>query len=508
MFRSSLGKFVVICLTVSALIPSNWSFGNSNSPTILSLTHDLPTDPGSSRIVVGDPTFLRPTYGSWKQSKNVYQAVLPPCKISPEPCVEKVEVREGNEPWMLGEPIKPIGHQEISFIDGNPINTWQGSANDLLPPGSEPFLWNLHKKHSGGSTYQVTAMFQKIKGDPGAGQFNLGILGLTDSQDSASCSKSGGIFLAFKSDISPTDAQTGICPIHFDLPQDVEFKVTINFGYLANYIIGWVDSHTLNPNLEISGQSISFSGKSIKTFVMASPVFTFNQIKNDKKLCDLYNCDLKIYNGDFIETMGSFIKYWKGNEQNWTALYRIVPSVLDNKSLQEVSTWGFSSSQYKVNTSCKSAQGIMGIISTNATIYNPSPPKWNQSELTLSFEASAPHFQSDGKIVNGYYAVRLDSSLAKCLWKSDLNNAKAELEVLYQDGTSSVSTTTLSSKDSWVNFESSNFHYSSPTFKARLMKDISPSPAPKTSIITCKKGKIVKNVSGINPKCPKGFVKS
>ncbi|CAN2183676.1 hypothetical protein MCEMRE196_00385 [Candidatus Nanopelagicaceae bacterium] len=507
--RRRAGLIVGLCIAALNTISHGPASANSHSITLASLTKELPATPKSSRIIIGDQTFLRPTYGSWKQDKYVYQAVLPICSLkSDEPCIEKVEVREGTGPWISGQPKRPIGHQEISFGKGNLINTWQGSESDLLPPGSEPFLWTLGKKHDGGSTYQVTAMFQKIKGDPGAGQFNLGITGLTDSQDPISCAKEGGVYLGFKSDILPPNSQAGICPIHYDLPEELEFKVAIKFGYLAKHLIGWMDSHTLNPKLEEDGALITFSGKPIKTFVMTSEVLTFDQIRKDSKLCEIYTCEFKVYNGELIEGMQSFIKYWKGNEQNWTALYRKVPSVMSDKSLQDIVTWGFSTSQYKINTYCKASQNIVGLISTNATIYNPAPPVWNAQSNSLNFEASAPHFQSDGQLTSGYYGVMLDAGFAKCLWKSNLINARAELEVIYQDGTSTISTTTLSSTESWVNFVASNFHFSSPKFALRIVPTKPLSESSRTKKIMCTKGKLTKSVSGSNPKCPSGYRQS
>jgi hypothetical protein len=273
-------------------------------------------------------------------------------------------------------------------------------------------------------------------------------------------------------------------------------------------LIGWLDSHSLNPIIDLGESSITFTGQSVKTPVMASKIYSYEEITANTELCDAFSCSsANAYNGGPLAKMPSFIRYWKGNEQNWTLLYRKIPGLVESKSLQDVYTWGFSTSQYKISTYCKSSQQLLGLISTNATIYNPAPPKWDSNLNTLSFEASAPHFTSDSSTTLGYYSVKLDAAYAKCLWKSDLKNAKAELVVIYEDGTTNVSTTTINSDDLWVTFTAASFHYSSPKFSARIVSSKLTQSKQKLFSIICIKGSFSKVVTSEKPVCPSGFKK-
>jgi hypothetical protein len=62
-----------------------------------------------------------------------------------------------------------------------------------------------------------------------------------------------------------------------------------------------------------------------------------------------------------------------------------------------------------------------------------------------------------------------------------------------------------------------NFEFSSPTVKVKFSQEAEPkvevtespavSPVATKSSITCVKGKVVKKVTAVNPKCPTGYKK-
>ena len=79
-------------------------------------------------------------------------------------------------------------------------------------------------------------------------------------------------------------------------------------------------------------------------------------------------------------------------------------------------------------------------------------------------------------------------------------------------------------RDGWIKFSAYGFSFSSPTIKIRLSQpndqlqkanssssvassSVASSSVAKKISITCVKGKVSKNVKGINPKCPTGYKK-
>jgi hypothetical protein len=118
------------------------------------------------------------------------------------------------------------------------------------------------------------------------------------------------------------------------------------------------------------------------------------------------------------------------------------------------------------------------------------------------------------------------------MWKVDLDGSiKASVAITYEDG-STPSIATVNGKrigDDYL-IISSGFHYSSPTLRVKLSQDNAVKPtensasaqsesknesklaapviAPKKiKVINCVKGKLKRKISGVNPKCPAGFVK-
>ena len=92
------------------------------------------------------------------------------------------------------------------------------------------------------------------------------------------------------------------------------------------------------------------------------------------------------------------------------------------------------------------------------------------------------------------------------------------------EGHNDVATTVSNEKDGWLYLSANNFEFSSPTIQVKLTQDLplpTPSPtsntktvAPQNSkptpiktTISCVKGKTIKKVTAINPKCPTGYVK-
>lgn len=142
-------------------------------------------------------------------------------------------------------------------------------------------------------------------------------------------------------------------------------------------------------------------------------------------------------------------------------------------------------------------------------------PQWNAQDSTINVRLRAPHVNSRNEVAKGYFGAFISRKMAECLWNLDISNqSSAKLAISYTDGGKAEVLTAVSSyKDELFSLETSGFHYSAPTIKVKLEQATKPSAAtstiPKASsafkTITCIKGKISKRVSGVSPKCPKGY---
>jgi hypothetical protein len=203
------------------------------------------------------------------------------------------------------------------------------------------------------------------------------------------------------------------------------------------------------------------------------------------------------------------IKVWINNEKYVPTKARWESSIWSAVSYSTASS-GFIYTQ--MNGCLQSSKGMLGQVSTNATVYTISAPLWDQTTDSLSFTVAAPTYESDGDKKQGLYDLVLREDIAKCLWGKDLTKASAKIEILNADGTTQVATTTFKTINGYVYFRAAGFHYSVPNIKVSLVEAL-PKPRPsgltvkKLRTVTCTKGKMTKSVSDVNPKCPSGYKK-
>jgi len=185
---------------------------------------------------------------------------------------------------------------------------------------------------------------------------------------------------------------------------------------------------------------------------------------------------------------------------------------------------GLGSDCYKDKTK------ILGLVTTNASTYEPAPPSFDGS--SLNFRVGGAHFLADGTtLVKGSYDLALRTEFARCLYKFSNAPLGASISVVSSDGsTQDVATESLreDAAREWLYLSAKNFTFSSPTIRVKLVQKTqvdstakpaanSPSSAPSASAqsskktpnitITCIKGKTIKKVTSINPKCPTGYKK-
>ena len=168
-------------------------------------------------------------------------------------------------------------------------------------------------------------------------------------------------------------------------------------------------------------------------------------------------------------------------------------------------------------------------VTTNA-IYQ-DVPKWNADTESIELKLWASHLKRDGSLNRGFYELKISDTLAKCFWGIDVTSkTKARVIISYpgSNDESVVETTVTSFKDGVFQVQATNFTFSSPTIKAKILQQTSISdsstsvndtnsgkdklPITKKSsnskkTITCIKGKVTKKVTAVKPKCPAGYKK-
>jgi hypothetical protein len=202
-------------------------------------------------------------------------------------------------------------------------------------------------------------------------------------------------------------------------------------------------------------------------------------------------------------------------------------------NLQGLTQSGFTQGQWK---NCfGDTTKFQGIVTTNAMVYDPNPPSYVDDALI--YKVAGAHVGYDQETVfKGTYDLAIRSVAVRCLYNFTSAPIKVTVSVTSSDGSSqNVATEAVQEKDGWLTLHARNFTFSAPTIRLKFSQEVAvapvvkpaqptssatatPAPAPVAatsaavkpatamkSTITCVKGRTVKKVLGIAPKCPVGY---
>jgi hypothetical protein len=169
--------------------------------------------------------------------------------------------------------------------------------------------------------------------------------------------------------------------------------------------------------------------------------------------------------------------------------------------------WTASAVQGSGNPCLADHSKVLGIVTTNSMVYQGDAPQFVDGGL--NYKVGGLHYLPDGKTaVEGTYDLVMRSETARCLYGFTKAPISASIAVTSGDGESKVATTLMSEKDGWLKLAAYGFTFS----ENRIVAKISQKPEAvavtvKKATITCTKGKQVKKVTAIAPKCPAGYKK-
>ena len=323
-----------------------------------------------------------------------------------------------------------------------------------------------------------------------------------------------------------------LCYQRQPFPQDQKYGMTVR---LARPVVGWVHGRFKAPEVNISNsateQIIDVRGEAI-TVPVIGQYFDENQVS--KEILAEY---ASVTGGTVGTPEGGTARRFQG----FYPLDSIVPLNRLNKWLPYFndqasatpSVWMFASVEYsgleeslrKLGAGSKCVldnPSISGIVATNATAYLGAVPEYDDKEGALNYKVAAPHFDTDRKEFLGTYDLVMDSKVARCIYNFTSAPIKASVEIVAGDNGGRVASTVLNEKDGWLTLGAYGFTFSTPTISVKLTQEkvaapiVTPSPTPtqvasvkkESRQIICLKAGKTKKVTGVNPKCPKGFKKS
>ena len=487
------------------------------------------------------------------QPLTTFIAFLPQCATATsEDCVEDFVA------------VKPDG-TEIkgkfgSFFPAAKEPVFQGDTDRGVPSGWQPSIWTFNGvSHAGGDEFllapEVIAYSHPTSGLETYQQLFVNIypisrIPVNQKQElyfNRNGQKLGGLV---HSDQCPLWLGNNECATAWPFPTDYRFKVVVRTSAPMS---GWVHGRLDKPDISVEnfGAKKGFGQQGMRVSVSAGsskvPVFSiwkkFTELPTDFQ--NFLSSLTGPQKGQVYPPAGinSWRDVWDGsgpapvsklsvehdldnfNSKTFDEFTRWL-AVSDNKSLATKSQWAYYTNNFDEDTATRGINrcvprgaNVAGIVATNATQYIANPPTFDFATQTLDYKVSSPHFDRNGAPNIGTYDLIINSEVARCIYGFTSAPVQASVSIVNADGTNQVATSVLRESNGWLHLSAAGFGYSAPTIRVKLMQSAaaptatptaSPSPTPSTptkSSITCVKGKVVKKVTAVNPKCPTGYKK-
>jgi len=311
-----------------------------------------------------------------------------------------------------------------------------------------------------------------------------------------------------------------------EFPEGYEYKLKLRMGVFVKALSGWFLGRIQDPTVDRNGPAgyLEVSGTPAKVPVGITDIIN----KSDIPQKYLAKCP---------EVGGC---YWTANTFGKAAFFpaidKLDPQLLADfevvpggvKTAATLTQWELDSSRLSevttINSSAKlctdklygpSARVFMGVVSSNATLYQGTPPEWDDNSKSFSFKVASPHLDEKGLLNKGFYTLYIPVEQANCRWGQDASLPQAQVQIINKDGSSSVTTAVATQENGLLRFNITGFGYSSPTIRLKMGNEgFGSSPVvqqstsgPVKKVITCVKGKLTKQVVSVNPKCPTGYKK-
>lgn len=432
--------------------------------------------------------------------------VLPPCEsAAQENCIVGVAFSRDGEKYEAAKYVRSIQGPTVAAVPD------QG-----LPAGSTLSLWEAPGfENSGGKASYVVSTTASYRWD---GRLNSFVANAFDAAVIPYSVVSGNYFPSRVSVNQTPDGETlvgngsfgntycvwtdtGACGQIEDFVGELQVELQVR---LSNDIAGWFQGRLRDPAIAVE----NFSAKNNLITVRAKPVTIarFGVLANKENTSDATVQALS-------QRLGRSGKNWfegqslRGTEAIRPVAFELLETfkqIAKDTAIATSTTWNFSSVLYAGGNPCFADKArLLGVVTTNATVYNGQVPEFNGG--SLNYKVAGLHYAPDGKTLNeGSYDLVMRSDVARCLYGFSKAPISATVSVIGEGGENKVATTVVNEKDGWLKLAAYGFTFSSPTISVKISQ--AKAPAKKTTI-TCVKGKLTKKVTAVGPKCPAGYKK-
>lgn len=398
-------------------------------------------------------------------------------------------IRQATGPKVTADPGRGL-------TEGSTVSLWSSDIKNTKGTGDYAIYAALSvgfNSSAGTFTYgNLTSMVVPYAMQPGSYQ-QPSATEFVASDGTSHVSNSGGR-------VECVFTEVGQCGRIQDFSDGTKVSMTLR---LVATIGGWFKGRVVDPTIEVSPGSGSENGAAWQRITMTGepakvPLFYAKGPKSSASQA-------------MLDFMG---RYWAGGVNNARSDGPLAFQALElfknltGDSASGVSTiWSMGSLAPGANPCLANTSKVLGIVSTNAMVYEPNAPEFVAG--ALKYKVGGTHFLPDkSSLSEGTYDLIIDSKAARCLYGFTSAPISAEISVVTSDGQTKVATTTFKETGSWVKLSARGFTFSQPTVSVRLIQSVPPKVKASTVIcVSLKNKKITKTIKGVNPRCPSGFKK-
>jgi hypothetical protein len=415
--------------------------------------------------------------------------VLEDCaETKSEYCVENLSFSVGDAPFENAKFTRSTN--QVKFEERKDINFPGGGSTGLYTSANAPtaggldtyavtvsirLAWNSTNKTFEAQTLMANVYPYRTRPDPR-------IRGIAGSGDSLGA---GCIYV-----------EPGSCGILQDWAPNTRAKLSVK---VPASIGGWLKGRIKSPQVTVESASAAAN----RIVVAAEPV-SVPQL----------GVVLPTAEKDALLSSGMNLGWWGGpgfnqvgTEAGGSSVTQFIEryrNITKDSASGATTLWNFATINSGDGSNCLADKSkVQGIVTTNAMGYDGSAPSFEAG--MLSYKVSGMHYLADNKtLAEGTYDLVMRSDTARCLYGFSKAPISATVSVVGEGGENKVATVLVNEKDGWLKMAAYGFTFSSPTISVKLSQAAAPA---KKATITCTKGKLTKKVTGVAPKCPKGYKK-
>ena len=349
-------------------------------------------------------------------------------------------------------------------------STFDAKTNTGYPGSDGPWIWRI--TDGGVSTEYlilglVSALFNRMPSgsgwDASEKSLRLSIYPVKKYENAAYTE--GG------SETACLAVDTGVCYQRIAFAKGLRFSLDLR---LPKVITGWLNGRLDKPSAYTENYNDNYS----ELIVEADPleeIITGKWLPNTGAVTQYLSDSKKGLTAAASATNNLDIAGTDPDDQNAVKYYASLAKLFGEAALTNSLTWRLNTTSSGAQTfdqSCQKSEGVQGIVTSNASVYEPGSPQWDGDQGKLAYRIAAPIYKSDGKTENvGRYAFTMRADLIKCVYGVTTLPAYATVEVSYGDsGEVKAATTALGTNKEWVYLHANNFAFTGapPTVSVKL----------------------------------------